>query len=203
MTSPTLDWATLSDEAICQQFTETGNRQYIGELYRRYGHLVYGACLKYLKDKEASKDVLSLIFEKLIHKIPETDIQQFNAWIYTVIRSECLMRLRKEKNYDNLKENIKHLEENKATFAPKYADNAQIGKALTIKASSQEEMVIEAINLLKKEQQTCIKLFYFENRSYKDIVDTTGYTEKQVKSFLQNAKRNIKKLLEVASINNN
>lgn len=201
--SSTARFVDMTDEALCQAFTDSGNRAYIGELYRRYGHLVYGACMKMLKNQEASKDLLSVIFEKLIHKIPEANIQQFNAWIHSVTRNECLMLMRKEKNYENFKDNIRQIEENTPIFAPRYADNTQIGKALTIKAVDREEMVIEAIKLLNEEQQTCIKLFYFEDKSYKDIVAVTGYTGKQVKSYLQNGKRKLKQLLEVAHLSDN
>ena len=188
---------SLSDEEICQQFASSGDRKMIGELYKRYGHLVYGACMKYLKNPEESKDLVSIIFEKLMLKIPNTQILAFNSWLYSVIKSECLMRLRKEKNYDNLKENVQRLEEKNDTFEPRYGDNTQVGKGLTVVASNREEMVIEAIKELKPDQRKCITLFFFDKKSYKEIVAATDYSLKEVKSFLQNGKRNIKQFLEL------
>lgn len=187
----------LSDEEICQQFAATGDRKLIGELYKRYGHLVYGACMKYLKDPEESKDLVSIIFEKLILKIPNIQILAFNPWLYTVIKSECLMRLRRGKHYENLKTNVQRLEENNDTFAPRYGDNTQVGKGLTLEAANREEMVIEAIKELKPEQRECITLFFFDKKSYKEIVEMTNHSAKEVKSFLQNGKRNIKQFLEL------
>ncbi len=187
----------LSDEEICQRFASTGDRKLIGELYKRYGHLVYGACMKYLKNPEESKDLVSVIFEKLMLKIPDTQISSFNSWLYTIIRSECLMRLRRGKNYDNLKEDISRLEENNDTFTPRYGDNTRVGKGLNLVAANREEMVIEAIKNLKPEHRTCITLFFFDKKSYKEIVEITRYTEKEVKSYLQNGKRNIKQFLEL------
>jgi len=189
--------ASLSDEEICQQFASSNDRKMIGELYKRYGHLVFGACMKYLKNPEESKDLVSIIFEKLMHKIPNTQILAFNSWLYSVIKSECLMRLRKGKNYDNLKENILRLEENNDIFEPRYGDHTQVGKGLTVVASNREEMVIEAIKTLKPDQRKCITLFFFDKKSYKEIVETTDYSLKEVKSFLQNGKRNIKQFLEL------
>ncbi len=192
-----IPFETFSDEEICQQFASTGNRALIGELYKRYGHLVYGACMKYIKDAEESKDMVSIIFEKLMLKIPNTQISAFNAWLYSVIKSECIMRLRRGKYYDNLKDNIQRLEENNDTFAPRYGDNTQIGKGLTVNVANREEMVIEAIKKLKPKHRTCIQLFFFDKKSYKEIVEITGYTSKEVKSYLQNGKRNIKQFLEL------
>ena len=188
---------SLSDEEICQQFASSGDRKMIGELYKRYGHLVYGACMKYLKNPEESKDLVSIIFEKLMLKIPNTQILAFNSWLYSVIKSECLMRLRKGKHYDNLKEKVLRLEENNDSFAPRYGDNMQVGKGLTKEVSNREEMVIEAIKELKPDQRKCITLFFFDKKSYKEIVATTDYSLKEVKSFLQNGKRNIKQFLEL------
>ncbi len=187
----------LSDEEICRQFAATGDRKLIGELYKRYGHLVYGACMKYLKNTEESKDLVSVIFEKIMLKIPDTPISAFNSWLYTVIRSECLMRLRRDKKYDALKENVFRQEENNEVITPRYGDNTRVGKGLNLIASNREEMVIEAIKSLNPEQHTCITLFFFDKKSYKEIVASTPFSEKEVKSYLQNGKRNIKQFLEL------
>ncbi|MFT6278588.1 MAG: RNA polymerase sigma-70 factor (ECF subfamily), partial [Flavobacteriales bacterium] len=52
-----------------------------------------------------------------------------------------------------------------------------------------------AIDQLNPEQQKCIRLFYLEQKSYKEVADLTGYDMKKVKSFLQNGKRNLQLLL--------
>jgi len=54
----------------------------------------------------------------------------------------------------------------------------------------------ECIQALKKEQKACIELFYYENRCYREISDILNIEEKKVKSYLQNAKRNLKICLE-------
>jgi len=192
-----ITYEPLSDEEICQQFASTGDRKLIGELYKRYGHLVYGACMKYLKNTEESKDLVSVIFEKLMLKIPDTKISAFNSWLYTVIQSECIMQLRRGKHHDSIKKDVQRLEENNDTFTPRYGDNTRVGKGLNLIAANREEMVIEAIKKLKPEHRTCITLFFFDKKSYKEIVEITRYTEKEVKSYLQNGKRNIKQFLEL------
>jgi len=192
-----ITYEPLSDEEICQQFASTGDRKLIGELYKRYGHLVYGACMKYLKNPEESKDLVSVIFEKLMLKIPDTKISAFNSWLYTVIQSECIMQLRRGKHHDSIKKDVQRLEENNDTFTPRYGDNTRVGKGLNLIAANREEMVIEAIKKLKPEHRTCITLFFFDKKSYKEIVEITRYTEKEVKSYLQNGKRNIKQFLEL------
>jgi RNA polymerase sigma-70 factor (ECF subfamily) len=49
---------------------------------------------------------------------------------------------------------------------------------------------------LPPEQQTCLDLFYLQEKSYKEIVQITGYELNKVKSYIQNGKRNLRIYLE-------
>jgi RNA polymerase sigma factor (sigma-70 family) len=55
----------------------------------------------------------------------------------------------------------------------------------------------QALELLNSEQKKCIDLFYLKNKSYVEIVDITGYTANEVKSHIQNGKRNLKIKMEL------
>ena len=61
-------------------------------------HLVYGVCLKYLKEREESKDAVMQIFEKLIVEIPKHNIENFSSWLHVVTKNYCLMQLRSDKS---------------------------------------------------------------------------------------------------------
>jgi RNA polymerase sigma-70 factor (ECF subfamily) len=54
----------------------------------------------------------------------------------------------------------------------------------------------KCIDLLKDEQKECIKLFYLEELCYQEIVDSTSFELKKVKSYIQNGKRNLKICME-------
>jgi RNA polymerase sigma-70 factor (ECF subfamily) len=60
----------------------------------------------------------------------------------------------------------------------------------------QYTLLEKAIDELNEDQRKCIKLFYLKERSYNEIVDETGYSLNEVKSFIQNGKRNLKIKLE-------
>ena len=49
---------------------------------------------------------------------------------------------------------------------------------------------------LNPEQQLCVTLFYLEKKSYQEIADSSGFTMMQVKSHIQNGKRNLKIIME-------
>ena len=58
------------------------------------------------------------------------------------------------------------------------------------------EMMEASLKELNDEQRTCVTLFYLQKKSYNEIADITGYTTMQVKSYIQNGKRNLKIIIE-------
>jgi RNA polymerase sigma factor (sigma-70 family) len=154
----------------------------LAALYEKYMHLVYGVCLKYLKDEELSKDAVMQIFEELILKVNKHDVKQFKSWLYVLARNFCLMQLRagKKMQTDSL-------------------DNVmELAEELHPDTDREEDMV--ALERCKQKlpapQRVSIQLFYMEEKCYKEIADDTGYSMNEVKSYIQNGKRNLKICLE-------
>jgi RNA polymerase sigma-70 factor (ECF subfamily) len=178
-----------TDEELAAEFSSTGNLELLGELYSGYMHLVYGVCLKYLKDRDESKDAVMQIFEKLITEIPKQSIGNFRGWLYVVTRNYCLMQLRSMKSHEErlteLTNDAAFFMENSAGLHPVDEDGPDI-----------EADLADCIQRLKDEQRECIRLFYFENRCYNEIAACLSIDEKKVKSHLQNAKRNLKLCLD-------
>jgi RNA polymerase sigma-70 factor (ECF subfamily) len=177
------------DDDLLKEFTLTGDLEALGRLYSDYMPLVYGVCIKYLKNREESKDAVMQIFEKLIVEIPKQRIENFRGWLHIVTRNYCLMELRSKKSHDE-KLNEWMIEssafmENLTGLHPIDSDEAEIGEALA-----------KCIEKLKNEQKECIQQFYYENRCYNEIALNMSLNEKKVKSYLQNAKRNLKLCLE-------
>src|SRR5512137_2458806 len=86
-----------SDDELINAFSTSGDLEVLGELYSGYMHLVYGVCLKYLKNRDESKDAVMQIFEKLIVEIPKQRIENFRSWLHVVTKNYCLMQLRSQK----------------------------------------------------------------------------------------------------------
>jgi RNA polymerase sigma-70 factor, ECF subfamily len=178
-----------SDEELIAEFSSSGDLEPLGQLYSSYMHLVYGVCLKYLKDRDESKDAVMQIFEKIITEIPKQNIENFRGWLYVVTRNYCLMHLRsmksQEERFSEWKIDNSVFMENNAVMHPIDEDGTDMEAALK-----------DCIKRLKDEQGECIRLFYFENRCYSEIALRLKTDEKKVKSHLQNAKRNLKLCLE-------
>jgi RNA polymerase sigma-70 factor, ECF subfamily len=178
-----------SDSDLLREFTDTGDLEVLGSLYSGYMPLVYGVCLKYLKNRDESKDAVTQIFEKLISEIPKQKIENFRSWLHVVTKNYCLMQLRSQKTQD---ERMDEWMTDSVNFMENWAEMHPIDRD----ATDIDKVLVECIEKLKGEQKQCIQQFYYENKCYNDIAVNLDINEKKVKSHLQNAKRNLKICLE-------
>jgi len=178
-----------TDEELIAEFNSSGDLEVLGELYSGYMHLVYGVSLKYLKNREEAMDAVIQIFEKLITDIPKQEIQNFRSWLHVVTKNYCLMHLRSVKS-----KNERHAEW--AVDPQNFMENVSEMHPIDRDEPDMKDAINDCIERLKKEQKYCIKQFYYENRCYREIAVSLGISEKKVKSYLQNGKRNLKLCLE-------
>jgi len=170
-----------SDEALVDLYRTSKSTEAFGQLYERYSHLVYGVCMKYLKDTDNAKDAAMQIFEKLISDLPRHDVQVFKAWLYRVAQNHCLMILRSN-HHQTISVDI--FSENSVEFVDELH--------LTVEKELQLTKMEDAMKDLNKEQRQCVEMFYLEKKTYIEIMQETGFNFMQVKSFIQNGKRNLK-----------
>lgn len=178
-----------TDDELIKGFTISGDPEVLGELYSRYMHLVYGVCLKYLRNRDESMDAVMQIFEKLISEIPKQKILNFKSWLHVVTKNYCLMKLRSDKS-----ETEKMHEWINSTVI--FMENEPVMHPVDEDAPGMDKKLMACIEKLKDEQKECIKQFYFEDKCYAEIAKDISSDEKKVKSCLQNAKRNLKICLD-------
>lgn len=179
------DYKIQADEQLVELYKSTSNSEIVGELFKRYTHLVFGVCMKYLKDEDQSKDAVMQIFEKLLSDLHKNEISNFKSWLYSVSKNHCLMFLRKEKTINRVKEEVKI--NSQQVFMESEDEEHQY-----IELDNNAKVLLDAVKSLPKEQQICIELFYLKEKSYKEVVEITGHEMKKVKSYIQNGKRNLK-----------
>lgn len=179
-----------TDLELIERYKETANNQYIGELFTRYTAFVLGISLKYFKDEERSKDITMQIFEKLLVDLMLHSIQNFRAWLHQVTRNFCLMELRKEQS---LLKKTTELEHHSVFFM-------ESSTFIHLPNEDEKEKNLSQLNTcihqLKSEQKQCIELFFIQEKCYQEIVELTNYTLNNVKSYIQNGKRNLKLCME-------
>lgn len=173
---------TLTDEELLQAYRSSDNNQWLGYLLQRYTALLFGVAVKYLKDKSLAEDAVQQIFLKVLSRPPVEDIFNFKGWLYILMRNHCLQQLRDKNNISG---------DTALAYLPATEpdDEEMQWREQTL------DHMNEAMTLLNEEQRKALSLFYLEKNSYEQIIAKTGYTFMQVKSFIQNGKRNLKHLL--------
>ncbi len=157
----------------------------LGELYGRYMELVYGVCLKYFKEQEVAKDSVMQIFEELVTKLKKHEVDNFRGWLHQVAKNYCLMQLRTPKNMKTV--------EFKAEFVQS-EENVHLNGVL--EKEENFKLMEHCIEVLVSEQREAIRLFYLEGKCYNEIVEIMGQEWNQVRSLIQNGRRNLKICME-------
>jgi RNA polymerase sigma-70 factor (ECF subfamily) len=179
------DLSELEDIDLVKLYQRNDDPELISILFDRYAHLLYGLCLKYLGNPEDARDVVMELFEQCIAGLRAEEIRNVKAYLSTIARNNCLMRLRHEKVHKKYQDfSVKNMESD----SDDHLDRGEIDE--------NRKMIHRAIEELPEAQKTCIKLFYFHDMSYKEIVKNTGFELKKVKSYIQNGKRRLKSDLE-------
>lgn len=176
----------MTDVELIAEYQRSNNNRTVGILFERYSHLVFGVCLKYLKNQPEAQDAVIQIFEKLLTDLKTNEISNFKSWLHTVSRNHCLMFIRKHKKQWNNEQDMETAE----PFL-EAEDKMPEVEAKELKLTELEQ----AIQQLKPEQRAVIELFYIQEKCYNEVAQLTGFTLKQVKSYVQNGKRNLKIIL--------
>jgi RNA polymerase sigma-70 factor (ECF subfamily) len=175
----------LPDKELVSLFRTSGNMEVLAVLFQRYMELLYGVCLKYLKQPEAAKDAVMQIFEELVQKLPKHEVDNFKSWLHTLAKNYCLMQLRTPRN-------LKTTE-----FNP---DSMQLQEEMHLNGVLLKEENLQqlerCLKTLSLEQKQAVELFYLQNKCYKEIAAITGIDWNKVRSFIQNGRRNLKICME-------
>lgn len=181
------DFAT--DEELALNYYNTGDKELVGQLFEKHVKTVFGVCLFYFKDKDVAKDAVMQIFEKLITELKRTEVKNFKGWLSFVVRNYCISEIRKNKNKYRLSEKYLEFE----VTEPVLDEEEKI-------ALVNDDLMMDHLQTclpeLKENQRVCVDLFYLKNQSYQQICDKTKFSLNEVKSYIQNGKRNLKLLIE-------
>jgi len=183
----------ISDQELLENFYTTQDVEWLGILLPRYTLLLFGVCMKYLKNEEEAKDCVQQIFLKVIIELNKYKVEYFKSWLYMVAKNHCLMKIR-----DRHGKMPVELTERNMLGAEEQPDKQSL-----VQNDQTIELMNEALKELSPEQRQCVTLFYLQKKSYQEISDETRFTMMQVKSYIQNGKRNLKLTIERKLKNDN
>jgi RNA polymerase sigma-70 factor (ECF subfamily) len=181
--------STYSDAELLQYFRKTADSQWLGWLFERYSLLVFGVCMKYLRNATDAQDATQHVFEKALGEVSKYEIPFFKSWIYSVAKNHCLMQLRSRSSKPGTTDELPE-----ETSAELLTDQELKMKELLMEEQSHH--LKAALHELNPEQRICVEMFYLEKSSYHEIETKTGFSFSQVKSHIQNGKRNLRIILE-------
>ena len=179
-------YSHISDQDLLAKFNADHNNEWLGILLQRYTLLLLGVCMKYLKNEDDAKDSVQQVFLKVIQELQKYKVDYFKSWLYMVAKNHCLMKLRDRQS----KIPAELTDRMMATPGEEMDWHALVQTDLTL------ELMETSLKELNPEQLQCVTLFYLEKKSYQEITESTGFSMLQVKSFIQNGKRNLKILIE-------
>ena len=184
------DIKSLTDLELIARYKSNNDNSIVGLLFERYTHLVFGVCMKYLKDEDEAQDAVMLVFEKLLTDLKKHTVDNFKGWLYMVSKNHCLMHLRSAKS---LMEKQKELKKDASVFMESWNDehlHNVNSKEITL------TKLEGCIGKLNEKQRITVDLFFIKEKCYQEVADETGFTMNDVKSFIQNGKRNLKICME-------
>jgi len=165
-------------------YQSTYDQKYLAELFVAYQELIFGVCLKYFKNKADAEDGLMSVYEQVSKKLKTHQVDNLRPWLYVLTKNHCLEKLRKK---------------GKAFTKEKEAANMYSDTVFHLDSIDKEEKLNKLENCMDKlikEQKNCIRLFYFEKKSYQEIAESDGMAWSKVRSYIQNGRRMLKKCME-------
>ena len=73
------DIKSLTDLELIARYKSDGDNKIVGVLFERYTHLVFGVCMKYLKDEDEAQDAVMQVFEKLLSDLKKHHVDNFKG----------------------------------------------------------------------------------------------------------------------------
>lgn len=175
------DTKDLSDAELVLLYRQQGDTIVLGALYQRYMDLMYGVCFKYLKESESAKDAVINIYEELVEKLKKHEVENFKSWLYTLARNHCLMQLRKQKGKKTVE------------ITEGFMQSEQLLHPEDVQQKEEQLSIMEeCLQQLSPDQKQCVELFYLQGKCYNEISEQTGFEWNKVRSYIQNARRNLK-----------
>ena len=176
----------ITDQELLEKFYADHKNEWLGILLQRYTLLLLGVSMKNLKNEEQAKDSVQEIFLKVIQELHKYKVEYFKSWLYMVAKNHCLMKLRESNGKSTVEVN-----DNITNKADEEAD-----RQVLLQNDHTLDLLELSLKELNPEQQQCVTLFYLQKKSYQEVSDEAGFTMLQVKSYIQNGKRNLRILIE-------
>jgi RNA polymerase sigma-70 factor (ECF subfamily) len=164
---------------LVDRFRRHGEAAAFAALYHRSRRSVFSVCLHFLRDPAWAEDACHDVFVQAYERFATLRGDCFTAWVRSIAGRHSLNLLRHRAV--------------RLRLAPEVAGESIAPSADGAVAARQDlERAAEVLETLSPEQRRVFLLRHVEELSYDEIAEATGYDSGQVRSYLQNARRNFR-----------
>jgi RNA polymerase sigma-70 factor (ECF subfamily) len=173
----------IDDDRLILEQILTGQKELFRLLVKRYEKEVYGMGIGFLRNREDASDFTQEVFLKVFRSLSSFEGRsRFSTWLYKIAYNTGLNHVRRKKEYQSLAE--------EETIPDKYTPEKKMLKEFL------RDSILEALKSLPERFRVCVDLFFFYDRSLKEIEAITGYPVNTVKSHVFRAKKLLRNKLE-------
>jgi RNA polymerase sigma-70 factor (ECF subfamily) len=172
----------VPDEPLLIRQIVEGQKDLFRLLISRYQRTVHSMGLSFFRNAEDAADFTQDVFFKVYRNLPSfKGRSRFSTWLYRVAYNTAVNGITRKKEYRSLAEEDLSTEETP--------------ERLALKAAA-KEAVQKAVEELPERYRICVDLFFFYDRSIREIEVITGFPENTIKSHVFRAKKMLRERLE-------
>ncbi len=166
---------------------QAGDSEAFASIYNETVKTAYYVAKRILISEDATEDVLQEAYIAVYQHLSDYKSGNFQGWVDTIVANRAKNYIRKKNpilfsEMESEERPVVEFEEEKIEFRP----DAKVDYNET------QRLILEIIDNLSPEQRLSVILFYFENRSVKEIAEICECSENTVKSRLNYARKKIK-----------
>lgn len=154
-------------------------------LYEKFSASMFGVCRRYMKDQGEAELCMVNGFTKVFSNLHQFKFNgSFEGWIRKIMVNECLMELRKRKNFNISLETISY----------------KLIEGFSIDEELHKKDIIQLLDYLPYGYRTIFNLFVIEQYTHEEIADKLGISINTSKSQLVKARTRLKQYLQQLNI---
>ena len=154
----------------------------MSDFFILYREDVLGLCYYYTRNVELSKDITMDTFETYLKKGQKgAEVKDTKSYLLGIARNLCIAHFKKSIKTQSIEDSLLQFME--------YEEES------THNGEEKIDRLMLALCKLTDDQRRCVEMFFLKGLSYKQISQKLNFSYNEVKSFIQNGKRNLKNLL--------
>lgn len=175
----TADYKRLSDEELVYRFVQKHEQEAMDVIFDKYGHIVYGICLKHLGNTDTARTEMQQIFIRLLDDVVKYKIDNFKPWFFDIVRNHCQLKAGKA------------LPVSKNSFETYSQNDTKEDWQNMLMQESKLQQLEKEIAGLSSENRSILEQFYVQQSTYKEISTRQNIAVTKVMQILQTTRRRL------------